>query len=140
MAPTPAIQRLGVVAVIARGEQLLVIERSQWVAAPGAYCFPGGGIEPDESEPAALQRELLEELNLLVEPRACVWRNVTDWGVGLAWWTADVDPAQEPTPNPHEVAAAHWYHPREIAQLPRLLSSNHEFLARLARGEIQLRA
>jgi 8-oxo-dGTP pyrophosphatase MutT (NUDIX family) len=38
-------RRLGSIAVIRRGEQFLVIRRSQTVAAPGMYCFPGGGIE-----------------------------------------------------------------------------------------------
>jgi len=50
-----------VVAVILRGERFLVICRSQQVRAPGMYCFPGGGIEPGETEEQALRRELLEE-------------------------------------------------------------------------------
>jgi len=42
---SPLSPRRGVVAVVMRGEQFLVIRRSQHVRAPGMYCFPGGTIE-----------------------------------------------------------------------------------------------
>jgi 8-oxo-dGTP pyrophosphatase MutT (NUDIX family) len=67
------IRRYGVVAVILRDERFLVIRRSQQVAAPGKYCFPGGGIESGETESVALERELLEELNVAIVPQHCLW-------------------------------------------------------------------
>ena len=54
--------RYGAVAVVLREKKLLAIQRSFTVAAPGAFCFPGGGIEPGETEEIALARELQEEL------------------------------------------------------------------------------
>ena len=69
--------RRGAVAVIRRGQQFLVICRSQSVAAPGAYCFPGGTIEAGETEREALVRELQEELNLTVEPVCRLWSSIT---------------------------------------------------------------
>ena len=134
----PEAVRRGVVAVIVRQGRLLVIRRSQTVAAPGAFCFPGGGIEPGESEEAALVRELHEELALAVEPVARVWHNVTPWHVELTWWSATIAPHAEPVPAPDEVESVHWLAPAEIAELPGLLASNHDFLAALARGEINV--
>jgi 8-oxo-dGTP pyrophosphatase MutT (NUDIX family) len=49
--------RRGVVAVVLRDERFLVIRRAAGVVAPGAFCFPGGGVEGDESETQALVRE-----------------------------------------------------------------------------------
>ncbi len=59
-------RRRGVVGVAVREGQLLVIRRSQTVEAPGAYCFPGGAIDPGETEQDALRREFQEELALTV--------------------------------------------------------------------------
>lgn len=131
-------RRRGAVAVIVRAGALLVIRRSQRVVAPGAFCFPGGGIEPGESEPEALVRELQEELQVTVRPVRRIWSSVTRWQVELAWWHADLPPEAIPVPSPAEVESIHWYTPAEIAQLPELLESNREFLAALAREEIKL--
>lgn len=131
-------ERRGAVAIIVRQDRLLVIRRSVWVRAPGAYCFPGGGIEPGESEPQALVRELAEELNVVVQPHRRVWRSVTPWRVHLAWWTANLDPAAAPVANPAEVEAIAWHTLEEIARLPGLLASNREFLDGIRTGRIGL--
>ena len=44
-----AIVREGVVAIIERSGRYLTITHSQSVIAPGKICFPGGGIEADET-------------------------------------------------------------------------------------------
>src|SRR5205823_6513371 len=59
----------GVLAVLERRGKLLLIRRAAGVRAAGVWCFPGGTIEPGESEEAALAREIREELNLVVAPR-----------------------------------------------------------------------
>lgn len=76
--------RRGVVAVVTRADRFLVIRRSAHVVAPGAFCFPGGGIEPGENEEQALVREFLEELNAAIEPVRLLWRSVTPWETQLA--------------------------------------------------------
>ena len=128
----------GSVAVIVRGGRLLVIRRSRWVVAPGAFCFPGGGIQPGESDEEALVRELREELGIAVQPQRRLWKSVSPRRVELAWWLARLDPDAEPVPNPAEVESVHWVTPEELAQLPDLLETNRQFLQALDSGEIEL--
>ncbi|HEX4129423.1 MAG TPA: NUDIX domain-containing protein [Pirellulales bacterium] len=130
-------ERQGVVAVIERDGRLLVIRRSAQVVAPGAFCFPGGGIEPGESEEAALVRELREELCVPVQPVRLLWRSTTPWGVRLAWWRAGLAPSAVLEPVAAEVESVHWLTPAEIRSLDGLLESNHHFFAALERGEIE---
>src|SRR5688572_16987188 len=92
---SPIIRKHGVVAVVLRGEQFLVIRRSQHVRAPGMHCFPGGAIEPSESEQAAMVREMHEELAVVARPLQRLWETVTPWHVHLAWWLAEIDPSAE---------------------------------------------
>jgi len=132
------LHRRGVVAVIRDGQKLLVIRRSKHVVAPGAFCFPGGGIEPGETEEQSLVRELREELAVETIPGRRIWRSTTPWGVQLAWWTAALCPGAVPVAAPAEVESWHWHTVDEIVRLPGLLASNHEFLTRLASGEITL--
>lgn len=134
----PEIKRHGVAVVIVREGKFLIIRRSQAVLAPGMCCFPGGGIEAGESEEEAVVREMQEELAVTVVPRKLLWRNVTTWGVALAWWLAELDEALEPVPNPEEVESCRWLTPGEMAQLPNLLPNNHEFLKALAEGVVEL--
>jgi 8-oxo-dGTP pyrophosphatase MutT (NUDIX family) len=124
------------VAVVLRDGRFLVIRRSEHVVAPGAFCFPGGGIEPGETEEVALVRELREELDVLVRPIRLLWRSLTPWNVALAWWLSEFE--GEPTCNPAEVASFHWLASDDLAAQPELLESNHHFLAALGRGEIVL--
>jgi len=129
--------KLGVVAVIMRGERFLVIRRSQYVRAPGMYCFPGGAIEAGETEPEALCREMREELSLEAMPQKLLWRSVTPWNVQLAWWWTDIAPEATPQPNALEVSEFHWLTAAEIRALPQLLASNSEFLDAWENGHIE---
>lgn len=130
--------RRGAVAVVVRDGRMLVIRRSQTVVAPLVYCFPGGGIEADESEEEALVREFREEVGLKLRPVRRLWTCVTAWKVELAWWLGEIAPDAIPAANPREVDSIHWFSPDEMAHLPDLLASNREFLELLARGEISL--
>jgi 8-oxo-dGTP diphosphatase len=131
--------RHGAVGVIWRNEKLLVIKRSMNISAPGRFCFPGGGIEQGESEEMALIREMQEEIHSPVSPVRCVWRNVTRWGVSLAWWLAEMSDEVQPLANPEEVESIHWLTPEEMVTLPNLLDSNREFLQLAINGEINIR-
>lgn len=134
----PANHRRGAVAILMRDDRLLVIRRSHLVVAPRAYCFPGGGIEGEESEAEALVREIQEELGVAIVPRRRLWCSITPWCVSLAWWRADLVEPCELRPDPAEVESVLRCTPDEMAALPGLLESNCLFLEALATGEFQL--
>ena len=138
MQTEPSTRRRGAVAVVIRRGKLLVIRRAEGIAAPGAFCFPGGGIEEGETEQQALTREIEEELGVHIEPLRRLWRSITDWQVELFWWLAAMEESAEVRPNRAEVAEVHWLRPVEIGELPDLLSSNHEFLNAWQSGQFDL--
>jgi 8-oxo-dGTP diphosphatase len=130
--------RRGVVGIVARDGRMLVIRRARSVVAPLVYCFPGGGIEGDESEEEALKREFREEIGLSFRPIRRLWQCITPWKVHLAWWLGELKPGETPVANPREVESIHWFTPVELAATPDLLVTNREFLELVANGQIEL--
>ena len=129
--------RHGAIGVLLDEEShFLVIRRSETVRAPGRLCFPGGGVEPGETQQAAVVRELQEELAITVSPLRKVWENETTSGVRLHWWR--VTTAEEPTPNPAEVAECMWMTAKQLASDESTLATNLEFLKALELGEIRV--
>lgn len=63
----PTRPHVGVLAVVRRGERLLMVQRSK-PPRPGVWGFPGGAQELGETAEAAARRELLEETGLTVGP------------------------------------------------------------------------
>lgn len=122
---------LGVLAILSDGGRLLVIQRSRFVRAPLAWCFPGGEIEPGESQPAALQREMLEELNLDIEPGELLTTQLKHDGrlILYCWSARMLSPG--PRPNPREVADYAWLAPHEIRAKPGVLPGTAEILDQL---------
>lgn len=114
--------------VVMREGRLLVIRRSKEVRAPGAYCFPGGGMEPGETEEETVVREMAEELSATAVPIRRLWQSVTPWQVELSWWLAELSRDEPLTPNPAEVESLHWLTLEELQDLPELLESNRHFL------------
>jgi 8-oxo-dGTP diphosphatase len=55
-------------ALVRDGQVLLALRRADKRAYPGVWDLPGGEVEPDESEPTALARELHEELGVRIRP------------------------------------------------------------------------
>ena len=124
--------RRGAVAVIVEDGQFLVIRRSEQVRAPNLVCFAGGTIEVGESPQQAIERELLEELNLKGTAREHVWQSLTAWGTTLEWVLVDRDPQSQPIANLAEVAQWMWLDPVRLLTHPRLLPSVPPFGARAA--------
>ena len=131
-------RRQGAIAVIVQNDQLLVIERSATVRAPGKVCFPGGGIERGETEEQALVRELREELNVAIRPLHRLWQSRSASGIELFWWQAALHSDAQPRPNPREVARFCWMTPKAMAEHPQLLQTNSHFLSALAAGHFEL--
>ena len=102
------------------------------------FCFPGGGIESDETEDEALVREIREELGVTIQPLRRIWESVTPWEVRLGWWLCHLQEQLTVVPNPDEVADCRWLTAAEMAELPELLESNHHFLTALGSGEISV--
>ena len=117
-----------VVAVIHAQNQFLAIRRSQMVKAPGKICFPGGTINPGETEEAALVREVEEELGISSRLGPRLYHNFTSWGTSVAWWSVEIAPDAVPVLQFEEVADWQWMCPRVMLRHPDLLSSNRDFL------------
>jgi (d)CTP diphosphatase len=137
-ATPPPPRKIGIVGVIVRERKLLVIQRSQHVRAPGKFCFPGGAMEPGESEVETLVREMQEELAVQVQPLSFLHRSITPWNVDLRWWQAELSSEATPIPNPLEVAAYHWLSVTEILKLPDLLESNRFFISAWKKAEFSI--
>ena len=60
--------RRGVIGILNRADEFLMIRRALGVAKGGAWCFPGGHVESGETPRRAVVRELYEELGILVTP------------------------------------------------------------------------
>ena len=109
----------------------LLIRRSAMVRAPFRVCFPGGWIDPGESQEAAAVREMQEELGVEVLPMRCVWqhrfadRPLTLWG-----WLAELK-SPTVTPNPLEVHEVLWLSTDEITKHPDVLPHTDQFMAAL---------
>ncbi|RAU83214.1 (deoxy)nucleoside triphosphate pyrophosphohydrolase [Pontibacter arcticus] len=55
-------------AIIEQQGRVLVTQRSGKMSQPFLWEYPGGKLEPNETEEAALVREIKEELNIAIEP------------------------------------------------------------------------
>lgn len=120
--------RVGVVAVIIRAGRFLLIERSQHVIAPGAWCFVGGGVEPGESHFDAVMRECHEEVGVSVKPLREIWHYTRpDGGLVLHFWLVELLDDQF-TLNEAEVSSICWCTPEEMRDLHPVLPSNDAFL------------
>ncbi len=89
-----------VAAIVRRGDAILVTRRPDRPGRPGQWEFPGGKVEPGEGEPAALGRELREELGCDAEVGRLLLRHehrYPDLEVELAFYSCALDPAAEPS-------------------------------------------
>ncbi len=132
----PASQPQAVVAVVVRDGRVLVVRRGPAAARPGYWMPPSGRIEPGETQPEAVVRELREELGLTVRPVAKVWECDTDDGVfRLHWWTAHPGP-ETPVPDGREVAEVRWVSPEEFAALRPTFDQHHRFFTEVFRRTV----
>lgn len=130
--------REGVVAVVRDHDRYLIIQRALHILAGGAWCFVGGGIEPDEPQTDAVVREFREEVGAAIRPVRKVWEyRRPDGRLLLHWWLAEE--CRGPlVPNPAEVADVRWCTIEELLGIETLLESNREFIRLVREGAIAL--
>jgi 8-oxo-dGTP diphosphatase len=90
-----------VAAVICRGDTVLITRRRADAERGGLWEFPGGKVEPGESEPAALEREIREELACRIRVGELVLRHehrYPDRAVELAFYRCWLEGGDEPQP------------------------------------------
>jgi 8-oxo-dGTP pyrophosphatase MutT (NUDIX family) len=121
----------GVLAIIRRDEHLLMIQRSRFVRAPLAWCFPGGTIEPNEAVEAALVREVREEVGLNVRPARHLMTQTKHAGkLVLYCWSAEII-SGELAPHPQEIAEIAWMTPAEVRAKEGVLPGTTDILDHL---------
>jgi len=126
-----------VVAIIREGDKYLCIKRAADILAGGQICFPGGGIEPGETEEEAVIREIQEEVGLAIKPLRKVFESVTPWNVHVSWYTVELL-SHDITPDSAEVEWCRWMTMEEFKRSPEILVSNVQFLEALDAGRINL--
>lgn len=100
------------------GPRLLIAQRRQPPELAGRWELPGGKVMTGETEPAALARELVEELGLPADTITVGQRLgddvVLDSGATLRAYRVAVARAQ---PRPHDHEALRWVSARELADV-----------------------
>lgn len=125
-----------VAALIRQGDRFLVTQRTDddpgW---PGHWEFPGGGVEPGESDRAALAREMREELAVEVEVGQLFERvhhqTTTGSPLDMRIYSCRIRTGE---PQPIEVQAIRWIRIEEAEALA-FPSADEPVLARIRRDE-----
>ena len=132
-----------VAGIVWRDREVLVSRRYDHAHLGGLWEFPGGKLEPGETEPEALVRELREELGIEVEVGEAWGELVHDYEdrrVSLSFWFAEV---RSGSPQPLEVAEVRWVPVTELDALDFPGADDplvHSLQAAVARGETLTRA
>ena len=71
-----------VAGVVIESGRVMIARRCSHLRMGGMWEFPGGKVEPGESDEEALRRELREELSVEVSVHECVGESVHDDGRG----------------------------------------------------------
>ncbi len=121
----------GVVAVVLRGDRLLVIRRAAGVPFGGYWAPLSGKVEPGESQAHAVVREVREEVGLEVRALRKVWECPAEAGEYLLHWWLVQETGGELTLEPREVAEARWLTPDEIHALSPVFAADLEFVDRV---------
>jgi mutator protein MutT len=126
---TPPETIIVVAAVIEERDRFLVTRRQRGVHLAGLWEFPGGKIDPDETHPAALRREIREELDTDVEVHELMFETehaYPERTVALYFYRATL----AGTPRPLLGQEMRWVPRRELAGL-EFPPADEELITRL---------
>ena len=106
-------------AAIVAGGRLLAAQRAEPPELAGGWEFPGGKVDPGESDEQALIRECREELGVDVRPVARLGGDVDTVGgrYVLRVWVAELVAG---SPQPREHTALRWLAAHELEDVPWL--------------------
>lgn len=126
-----------VAALVSRGETVLVQQRPPGKSRGLLWEFPGGKVEPGETDEAALARECREELAVDAAVGPKLWETAhayQDLRVELALFRCSIAP--EATPRPLEAAQLAWVERSKLSALP-FCEADLPLLPLLASGELR---
>lgn len=98
--------------VIRNKDRILICQRPEGKSCALLWEFPGGKQEPNESMEQCLQRELSEELDIVVQniqPLTKITRK--DAGLCIHFFTCDLDGKQPVKKEHHQIL---WVKPEEL--------------------------
>ncbi|MEY3012957.1 MAG: hypothetical protein RIT45_1692 [Pseudomonadota bacterium] len=122
-------QRIRVLAaVVRRGERLLLAQRPPHKRHGGLWEFPGGKVEPGETDAEAIARELREELDVTVVSTGAV--RATHADPGSPYDVVFLEVAIDGEPRALEHAAVGFFTPTEAIAMA-LAPSDKRFLQSL---------
>lgn len=106
-----------VAAIIEQDGKILLAQRPPHADQPGMWEFAGGKVEPGESQPQALTRELQEEMGIIAHPACYIashQREVSGRQIHLhAWWVPDF----QGVPLAHYHSQLRWCLPADALTL-----------------------
>lgn len=133
MADHPHPVRGVVAAAIIHEGKVLVAQRSAPLELAGLWEFPGGKVEPGETEAQALVRECQEEIGVTITPQQFLGEVGNPYGRGsVRLWSAVLTDADEGLPIALEHLALRWLGTDELSSVD-WLPGNRQFEAAVRR-------
>ena len=129
--------RVEVVAgILVEQHRVLLAQRSRHRSFPLLWEFPGGKVEPNETQEAALRREFQEELGIDVLPTA-IYGTIEYEGdegreVRVVFYRVRRTAGE---PQPLDVERVAWFTPGELGQLD-VIPANRDVMRQL-RNELE---
>jgi 8-oxo-dGTP pyrophosphatase MutT (NUDIX family) len=124
-----------VVVIIEKDGKFLLGKRSpQKRAAPLYWCPITGKIEPGESEESAVEREVLEEVGLVVKAKLKITEvDSRDKKIRLHWWSVDILQGDASLKNDEHTDLG-WFTVEEMGQLEPIFQEDLELFITLTQS------